>query len=713
MAALGKIRKRGVFLIIIIGLGLFAFIAEEGFRSCEGIKNDASQQVGEVLGKRLDYQTFSKMIDEYQEVIKMQQGVQNLNDDQLQQVKEMVWNEFVQTSIIENEAKKLGLRVTDDEMQNILKEGTNPMLLQTPFVNQQTRRFDATALQKFLAERETQEKANPQIAEQYETLYKYWKFIEKMLRQQTLATKYQSLLAHCLLSNPVEAKMAFEDENVQSNIQLAAFPYNAIDDSKVKIEDADLKAKYNEKKELFRQYQESRDIKYIDVQVKASASDRAALQKQFADYATQLAAAADPSEVVRKSTSSVAYLGIPVSKDAFTVDIAGRLDSVAVGQVMGPFENKLDNTLNLLKVYAKQQLPDSVQYREIQVSADTPELAHQKADSIQKALAGGADFEALAKRYQQTGEKIWLTTAQYQSSTSMSKDSKMILEAINTTPVNTVRNITLDEGNIILQVLDRKNMITKYTAAVIKKSIDYSNATRTQIYNKFNSFLSANLKADDLLKNAAKSGYQVQEANDVSTSMSNLVGIKSTKDALKWVFKAKDGEVSPMYECGNNGDNLLVCVLQKTHRVGFRGLDDPQVKEFVKQEVLKDKKAEQIEQKLQGVKSVAEAQKKGAKVTPVNQITFSSPVFVALTGASEPALSGAVAATKAGQFSATPVKGNAGVYVFKVEQRSKRAGKFDAKAQEAQCRQRALQSAGNIMQELYLNAKVVDKRYLF
>ncbi len=56
------------------------------------------------------------------------------------------------------------------------------------------------------------------MAQQYETIYKYWTFIEKTLRQQLLAQKYQSLLAHCLLSNPVEAKMAFKEENNESNI---------------------------------------------------------------------------------------------------------------------------------------------------------------------------------------------------------------------------------------------------------------------------------------------------------------------------------------------------------------------------------------------------------------------------------------------------------------------------------------------------------------
>ena len=88
-------------------------------------------------------------------------------------------------------------------------------------------------------------------------------------------------------------------------------------------------------------------------------------------------------------------------------------------------------------------------------------------------------------------------------------------------------------------------------------------------------------------------------------------------------------------------------------------------------------------------------------------------MFLTATGASEPALSGAVAATKAGQFSKNAVKGNAGVYLFKVKEKKNRGGKFDAKAMEQQLRQKALQSAGNFMQELFINANVKDNRYMF
>ena len=712
MAALGKIRSKGVLLICIISLGLFAFIAEEAFRSCESSSNDRHQQVGEVLGEKINVTEFQKLVDEYTEVIKMQQGQENLNEDQLNQVKDMVWNTYVQTKLIENETKKLGLTVTDAELQNVLTQGTNPMLMQTPFFNQQTGRFDVNALKKFLAEYKNQANTNPQMAKQYETIYKYWTFIEKTLRQQLLSQKYQGLFAHCFLSNKIEAKQAFKDANEESQVQLAAFPFSSIADNKVTVSDADLKAKYDELKPRFKQYVESRDIKYIDVQVKASAADRAALQKEFAGYDAELAAAADPSDVVRKSTSLIAYNGVPVLKDAFPYDVAQRLDSMAVGSTSKVVENKADNTLNIIKLVSKQQLPDSVQFRQIQVAGATADEAAKRADSIYTALKAGADFEALAKKYGQTGQKSWLTTKQYQAAPSLDKDTKGYINSLNTMAVNEVKNIALTQGNLIVQVVDRKGMVNKYVAAVIKKNISFSKDTYSAAYNKFSSFVSANLTADALMKNAAKAGYTLQERKDVTTAEHNLAGVRSTREAMRWLFDAKKDEVSPLYECGDN-DHLMIVVLDAIHNVGYRSLDDAQVKELVKAEVLKDKKAEMLLAKAKGVKSVAEAKGKGAVVAAVPQVTFAAPVFVAATGASEPALSGAVAATAKGKFSKQPVKGNAGVYVFQVVNKTMRPAKYDEKAEMQKLRQKQMQMAGNFMNELYINAKVVDKRYLF
>lgn len=712
MAALGKIRSKGVILISILGFALFAFIAEELFRSCESSRNESRQQVGEVLGDKVNVQDFQKLVDEYTNVIKMTQGRDNLTDDDLNQVKDVVWNTFVQTEIISKEASKLGLQVTDQELQNILNAGTNPMLLQTPFVNQQTGRFDANLLKKFLAENKQAQTTNPQMAEQYQGIYNFWTFIEKSLRQQVLAQKYQSLLAGCLISNPVSAKMAYTDENQESNIQLASFAYSSINDNKVKISDADLKAKYEELKPRFKQYEETRSIKYVDYQVLPSASDRAALNKTVAGYVQSLKETADPVEIVRNSGSLVTYLGIPQTKAAFPTDIAARLDSMAVGSTSAPVENKLDNTINVVKLISKVQLPDSVQFRAIQVGGATPADAAKTADSIFTALKSGAEFEAIAKKYGQTGEKNWITSNQYQNATSMDADTKSYIESLNTLPVNEIKNLKLTQGNLILQITDRKAMTDKYVAAVIKKPIEFSKNTYSAAFNKFSQFVSESQTLEAMQKNASKYGYKVQERMDIRNSEHYVAGIHGTREALKWIFETDENKVSQLYECGDN-DHLLVLVMTKINKKGYRSLDDENVKNYVKQEVLRDKKAEMLMAKVKGVNSISAAKAKGAQVSAVNQVTFAAPVFVQSTGMSEPALSGAVAATAKGKFSSAAVKGNGGVYLFQVLEKKMRPVKFNAKEYEQRQRQKMMQYAGNFMQELYINANVKDNRYLF
>lgn len=718
MTALGKIRSKGILLIIIIGLGLFAFIAEEAFRSCNGIKGQNSQQIGEVLGEKIYVQDFQKLLEEYQDAMKLTMRTDNLSEDQLNQLKDQVWQQLVSERVMKEDCKKLGLTVTEDELQNVLNDGTNQLLTQTPFVNQQTGRFDVSILKQFIdAYRKAEASNNSQQLDQMRPAYNYWLFVEKNLRTQLLAQKYQSLLANCVLSNKVEAKMAFKEENEEAQIQLASIAYNTIKDADIKVTDEELKAKYEELKPAFRQQQETRDVKMVDVQVKASATDRAQLQKDMAGYQKQLAAAADPTQVVSKSGSMIQYIGLPVSGKAFQQypDIASKIDSMAVGTT-SVVENTKDNTYNIVRILSRTELPDSVEFRQIQVGGKTLEAARASADSIQKALAAGGDFQAIAKRYGQDSTKTWFTGAMYEQATTMSQDNRAYIEALLNGAVGSTQNIELTQGNVVIQVLNRKAMKNKAVAAIIKKEIRFSDDTYSKAYNRFSQFVTqSQASLADLQKHATKFGYTVQDLNDFATSSHTVgnVGGSGIRDAIKWIFEAKEGQVSQLFEAGKENDHLLVLCMTKIHPQGYRPWDDAQVKEILKREVIRDKKAEMIMAKLKGVNSIAAAQTKGAKVSTVNQITFAAPAFIQATGAAEPALSGAVAATAQGKFCSAPVKGNAGVYVFQVVKKQMRPGKYNEEQQIQMCRQRAMQYMGNFMQDLVFGAGVVDNRYLF
>ena len=711
MAALGKIRSKGVLLVTIIGLALFAFVAEEFFRACETTRNESRQKIGEINGESISVQDYQKLIDEYADVMKITQGRDNLTDAELTRLKDQVWGVYVQNKLIEAEAKKLGLTVTDGEMQRVLSEGTNPSLLQTPFINQQTRKFDVTLLTKFLAEYKTMDaNQSAQAAEQYKSLYNYWLFVEKSLKQQLLAQKYQVLLSHCLISNPVSAKMNFDGKNTESKIQLAVYPYSSLKDNDVNVTDEDLKAEYKKEKEQFKQYVETRDIKYVAFRVQASAEDRENLKKEVAETVTALQGNEDPAVVVRKSNSLIGYIGVPVTAKAYPADVVARLDSNAVGSLVGPYENAADNSYNVIKIISKASLPDSIEFRQIQVVAQNIDDVRTKADSIMKALQGGADFEELAKKYGQTGAKNWLTSEQYENSTSLDRDTRTYLSTLNSAAVNELKNLEFTASNVIIQVTARKAFVNKYVAAVVKRTFDFSKETYSQAYNKFSQMVSASTDVATLEKKAAEFGFKVMDREEISNTEHYVAGLNSTREALKWIFEAKEGQVSPLYECGNN-DHLLVCAMTKIHPVGYRSFED--VKDMLQNVVLKDKKAEKIMADLAGVNSIQAAQAKKAQVSEIEHVTF-APAYVPATGTSEPALSGAVASTEKGKFSAKPVKGNGGVYLFLVEEKTQREGvKFDAKSEERELSQRAMQAAGRYMNELYLNAKIVDNRYLF
>ena len=717
MAALGKIRQRGVILSCIIGLGIFAFIAGDMFRACESQGNESRQQVGKILDEKISVQQFQKLVDEYSDVVKMTQG-DNLSEDVMNSVKDQTWETMVWSKLIENESKELGLTVTAEEIRNILQEGTHPALRQLMsigFVNQQTGRFDVNIMNKFLQDYEKAQTSNPQFAEANRPVFNYCQFAMKQLREQLLQSKYSVLLRSCMLSNPISAKAAFEGENMESDVKLAYFPFAEVSDKDITVSDADLKAEYEKCKELFFHEIEARDIKYVDFKVVASAADRKQIKEELDTMAVKLARVEDPAEIIRRSGSVVSFLGIPVTKNVFPNDIKQSLDSIAVGATSKVTENKSDNTYNIVRLISKQQLPDSIQFRAIQVMGATPEEAHKRADSIYNALKEGADFKVLAKKYMQTGDSIMLTSREYESAPTMDKDTKNYIQTLNNTAVGELKNIELTQGNIIVKVMARKGMTEKFVAAVVKKPIEFSKDTYSIEYNKFSSFVSQNNTLEDMEKNASQFGYTVKERKgrgSITNNQHNIANLSNTREAMKWLFEAEDGKISPLYECGDN-DHLLVLALTKVHPAGYEPWDDETVKETLKTRVIRNKKAEMLAKKFEGVTSIAAAEKAGAKIAETNKMTFGSNAYVTQVGAAEPALSGRVSATEKGAFSKTPVKGNGGVYMFQVMNKTQRDVKFDEKKYLNNAKMNTMRTMGNPMAILWLNANIVDNRYLF
>jgi len=711
MATLQKIRSKGPLLVIVIGLALFAFIAGDAWKVLQ--PHQGKQDVGEVNGEVLSAQDYQKMVDELSEVIKLTNGLNSLTEDQLNNVKDQVWQSYVNNKLIAEQAEKLGLKVTDAEIQSIIDQGTHPLLMQTPFRNPQTGMFDKDMLKKFLVDYANLNASQmpAQYVEYYQKMGAFWQFVEKTLAQSTLAEKYQNLVAKSLISNPVAAEDAFNSRTEQSDLLLAGVPYSSINDSTIQVSDSEIKDRYNEKKEQFKQLVETRDIRYIDVKVVPSDADRKAVEKEVTEYSNQLASTtADFGTFVRSTGSSVNYSDVPVSKSVFPADVASRLDSTNVNEVYGPYYNQTDDSFNAFKLLAKVSSPDSIQFRQIQVYADTEEKTKTLADSIYNALKGGADFAAVAKIYGQTGEATWVNAQSWEGS-ELDADNSKFINTLWNQPVNELANLNMGQANLILQVMNKKSMQTKYKVAVVKREVEFSKETYNAAYNKFSQFVAQNTTIDSMVKNAEESGYTLMPRTDLSSAEHYVGGVRSTREALKWIFAAKPGEVSPLYECGEN-DHLMVVALDKIHEAGYRDINS--VAEMLRAEIRRDKKAEKIMEEMKKYNSIAQVKgMKDAVSDSVKHVTFSAPAYISVTRSSEPVI-GAVAAKTAANKVSAPIKGNGGVYMIQVYAKEKGSEKFDAKQEETTLTNMAVRIAGNqIINDLYQKAKVVDQRYLF
>jgi peptidyl-prolyl cis-trans isomerase D len=637
----------------------------------------------------------------------------SLTEDQLNNVKDQVWQSYVNNKLIAEQAEKLGLKVTDAEIQSIIDQGTHPLLMQTPFRNPQTGMFDKDMLKKFLVDYANLNASQmpAQYVEYYQKMGAFWQFVEKTLAQSTLAEKYQNLVTKSLISNPVAAEDAFNSRTEQSDLLLAGVPYSSINDSTVQVSDSEIKDRYNEKKEQFKQLVETRDIRYIDVKVVPSDADRKAVEKEVTEYSNQLASTtADFGTFVRSTGSSVNYSDVPVSKSVFPADVASRLDSTNVNEVYGPYYNQTDDSFNAFKLLAKVSSPDSIQFRQIQVYADTEEKTKTLADSIYNALKGGADFAAVAKIYGQTGEATWVNAQSWEGSELDADNSKFINTLLNQ-PVNELANLNMGQANLILQVMNKKSMQTKYKVAVVKREVEFSKETYNAAYNKFSQFVAQNTTIDSMVKNAEESGYTLMPRTDLSSAEHYVGGVRSTREALKWIFAAKPGEVSPLYECGEN-DHLMVVALDKIHEAGYRDINS--VAEMLRAEIRRDKKAEKIMEEMKKYNSIAQVKgMKDAVSDSVKHVTFSAPAYISVTRSSEPVI-GAVAAKTAANKVSAPIKGNGGVYMIQVYAKEKGSEKFDAKQEETTLTNMAVRIAGNqLINDLYQKAKVADQRYLF
>ena len=709
MATLQKIRSKGPLLLIVIGLAMLAFILGDAWKIIR--PNQGIQYVGSIAGEDITAMDFQNELEVYTDVVKFANQIQDISEEDQNSLKDEVWSTMVRDRLFEKEAKAIGLTVTDAEIRDAIERGNDQMLSRTPF-NDEEGRFDADLLKNFIAfyNEIDPETVSAEEYDYYRSMYNYWLFIEKNIKSNLLYSKYTALVNGAILSNPVAAENSFENRIKRADVLIASLPYSTVSDADAKVTTSDLKKVYNEAKPALYNYSENRDIVYIDYEILPTQADREALLGEVNDIVNQLESDIDDyAAFLRRAGSVESFSEVARSAKNLPDDVALRLDSVQEGAVFGPYYNDVDDSYNAFKYISSATGYDSIQYAMIQVVMDDDAAADKRADSILTAARKrGADFAAIAGNYGQTAPEQWIAADSYEPAT-INGDNALFLNTLNSMKKGDVSKISITGGILVIKVTDVKTPLKKYNLAVVKRPVEFSEETSNAAYNKLSAFLSQNTTVEDLRQNAEDSDFRLLFYPGFENYNHNVGGVAKSREALRWVFEAQEGEVSRIFEVGNANDHLLAVGVEKIHPRGTRSLED--VTATLSLKTLKNKKFDMLKGQLAG-KSLDEVKAiEGIKIDTIKSVNFNNDAFVSSLYSNEAIVGPSVFNLDENVLTA-PMQGDNCVFVAEKISPDSHTAELDVKAESLRTISISSSRIMNaLIEELYYQAKVVDNRY--
>ena len=703
MAILGKIRSKGVMLMLIVGLALFAFIIGDALTQGSTYFNKSREVVGEIAGEKINISEFQASIDQLTDVYKIETGQSNFDEEMTAQIRASVWESMVNEKILFAEAKKLGLSVGKEELSDrLIGNNIHPLVMQRRAFAGENGQFSRSALLNFLNSLETTPE-NDDMRQQIEQAKAYWKFWENNVKLSILQEKYNALMAKTVTANSLDAKSEYAAAKRIVDVNYVVQPYFTVPDADVKVSQSEIKDRYNKMKEQFKM-EANRSIKYVVFQVKASPEDYKKAQTEMNTLSAEFTTTADVAGFVNKN-SEVRYDGKPYSEATVPANLKAFAFGSPAGSVYGPvFENEAYTMARVVETGIVEA--DSVKLRHIFLAKSD----ESKTDSLIAAISSGANFAELAAKYsavKQTaangGEIGWIVDG------IQGLDKEIITKSF-ASAINGVFTSKNEQGTQIFQVTEKTAPKRKVKLAVFQINVSPSNVTVSKIYNDAKQF-AAELSGDEFDKKAKAKNVIVRTANDLLSSTEKVADLAQSRQVVRWAFENKKGEVSDVYDCDNN---FVVATVTEVNEKGYRSIE--KVTDQLKALVMQDKKAEKLIEKLKAqltktpsLESLATALGTDVKSAPA--VSFSAYQFG--VAGFEPAVVGKASILPVNKIS-SPVKGNAGVYVLLPMNAKENPNPFDAKMQIMMLNSRLSYSLPYaIIQDLKDKTDIVDNRLNF
>jgi peptidyl-prolyl cis-trans isomerase D len=697
---MGFLRNRmGMILVIVIGFAMFAFIAGEVIHYGGSFFHGDNTEMGEINGEKIAVDEFNKRVDQNTANFQAQSHQTEMTPQITSYIQESTWSQEVNEKILNAEMDKLGLVVGDDEQRSLIQgDNPSPQIVQA-FGNPQTGQVDRAKLNNFLSNISAAKNDDPM-------LLRWNEFVDHIVDDKR-TEKYLALVSNGLYVNALDAQDDYEAKNKLVNFKYVKLDYASIPDSKVTVTDDDYENYYNDHKGEFKNPEENRSIEYVVFNAAPSKDDSAVVKAQVDKLAPAFKASTNDSLFVEVNADTKAPLAFQ-RKGQLDPKIDSIMFGAAKGFVYGPYLS--GNSYKLSKLVDEQVGPDSVKARHILLPiTGSPEKTLATADSIKKLIQSGKSFADLAKTY--SADK---GSADKGGELGMFGRGSMVPafeDAVFEGKKGDIKIVTSQYGVHIIDIEDQKGSSKVVKVATVDKLLTASSATQSAAYSKAQAFLGT-LTGDNFDEQANKAGLKVVQAPDLNPIASTFNTITSGREIVRWAYKASAGDFSD--QVFTSGDQYVVARLTQINPKGTLPLSA--VKKQIAPQVLLAVKGKMLADKLQSAVSGASninqvAQKAGSTVNPIQNIVFANPVIPG--SSAEYKLIGTVFGSQPGKLSA-PVIGQAGVYVFTVDNFIKPAPLANALRQKQELGQALLQrSQQSILEALKDKANVKDYRVKF
>ena len=703
MAVIGRIRKHSTVLLVVIGLALFAFIMGDFVRSSGSVNN----KVGTINGEDITYTEFFSRVSKQEDIYKRNTGKDNLTFEETFQIREMVWEMILQEQLLGKEYKKLGIEVTEEEMDDLIKgRNPHPIILQV-FRDPETGSFNPAFVEQFMA---NINQARPEERE-------FFNQIVDEIKKERYSAKYNTLITKSYYLPSAIAKMKFEESYSSKNIRVVQANYRMIEDSKISLTDDDYKKWYEDHKYFFKQ-DESVDMEYVIFDIKPTPEDLEEIQNGVNELFEEFKVSENPIGFINTLPES-RYDSTFFKKGMLPMGFDSLVFAMNEGSFVAPFvENNIHYFGKLLSVHAR---PDSIkashlliahkEARNGETATRTKEEAKSYIDSLLVSLKRNpAEFDnailALsefpnAKR--DTGNLSWMIDGDM--------NFQLFFDSLLTVSVNDFRIVESGLGYHILRVTDKTAPVKKVRVAIAKKEIEPSEMTIQNVYTLANQLSGENENIEAFNKAIVDKGYNKRLAESVGKMQYTIPGVQNGREIVRWCFaeKTEAGQVSQVYDIDGQ---YVVAAVKSYRKEGYAELND--VKKMIEPLVIRDRKAEKLIDDISkmGVKDIdAIAQKLNANVDSLPNVVFAS--YNLGRFGPEPSVVGNIAALKKGTVS-KPIKGEQGVYVVAVDEINPAPENMDIRFVSMQLASMFNQRVQNTLFEaIKEKAKIKDNRYHF